>query len=312
MSVFLLLLGVVTAAAGLALAASGVTIHGGAVDTDVVTPGTIAAVGGLLLVGMGLAVRELERIERALAARPMLRPAHPSEAPATAAAAAAEPPNAPVRIPFPPKPKTNTTAQPASPGANTAPAPTEDGAFERLRAKFPTLARLENGPVVEGTDVSLMPRVPARAEEDVAEVKNTAAVGGRGNGGAPARAAPRLDVKARPAASPGRTKGSVLNAFWPVGPRRDTQTALAPVASPPPPPPPPVEPAPISEVAAPDPRPAAGEPAASAPVSALKSGVVEGMAYTLYSDGSIEAQLPQGTLRFGSITALRNHIESGS
>ena len=33
------------------------------------------------------------------------------------------------------------------------------------------------------------------------------------------------------------------------------------------------------------------------------------MAYTLYSDGSIEAQLPQGKLRFGSITALRNHIE---
>jgi hypothetical protein len=48
---------------------------------------------------------------------------------------------------------------------------------------------------------------------------------------------------------------------------------------------------------------------ATAPVSILKSGVVEGMAYTLYSDGSIEAKLPQGTLRFGSITALRNHIE---
>ncbi len=45
-------------------------------------------------------------------------------------------------------------------------------------------------------------------------------------------------------------------------------------------------------------------------VSVLKSGVVEGMAYTLYSDGSIEAQLPQGTLRFGSITALREHIDS--
>src|SRR5580704_8190894 len=48
----------------------------------------------------------------------------------------------------------------------------------------------------------------------------------------------------------------------------------------------------------------------AAPVSVLKSGVVEGMAYTLYSDGSIEAQLPQGTLRFGSISALRNHIEN--
>jgi hypothetical protein len=36
------------------------------------------------------------------------------------------------------------------------------------------------------------------------------------------------------------------------------------------------------------------------------------MAYTLYSDGSIEAQLPQGTLRFGSISALRSHIENSA
>jgi hypothetical protein len=48
------------------------------------------------------------------------------------------------------------------------------------------------------------------------------------------------------------------------------------------------------------------------PVSVLKSGVVDGMAYTLYSDGSIEAQLPQGMLRFGSITELRNHIEQSA
>jgi hypothetical protein len=48
------------------------------------------------------------------------------------------------------------------------------------------------------------------------------------------------------------------------------------------------------------------------PVTVLKSGVVDGMAYSLYSDGSIEAQLPGGTLRFGSITELRNHIEQNS
>ena len=51
---------------------------------------------------------------------------------------------------------------------------------------------------------------------------------------------------------------------------------------------------------------------ASAGVSVLKSGVVNGMPYTLYSDGSIEAQLPEGTLRFGSITELRNHIEQSA
>ena len=37
-----------------------------------------------------------------------------------------------------------------------------------------------------------------------------------------------------------------------------------------------------------------------------------GMAYTLFSDGSIEADLPQGKLRFGSITELRDHIEQSA
>lgn len=41
----------------------------------------------------------------------------------------------------------------------------------------------------------------------------------------------------------------------------------------------------------------------------LKSGVVDGMGYTLYVDGSIEAELPQGTLRFASINELRAHLE---
>jgi len=44
----------------------------------------------------------------------------------------------------------------------------------------------------------------------------------------------------------------------------------------------------------------------------LKSGVVDGMAYTLYTDGSIEAKLPDGTVRFGSIAELRAHIERNS
>jgi len=43
-------------------------------------------------------------------------------------------------------------------------------------------------------------------------------------------------------------------------------------------------------------------------VSVLKSGVIEGMAYTLYSDGSIDADLPQGMVRFPSIDALRRHL----
>jgi hypothetical protein len=59
------------------------------------------------------------------------------------------------------------------------------------------------------------------------------------------------------------------------------------------------------------PEPAAlAEPQGAAAI--LKSGVVDGMAYTLYADGSIEAKLPHGTVKFGSIAELRAHIESNS
>jgi hypothetical protein len=64
------------------------------------------------------------------------------------------------------------------------------------------------------------------------------------------------------------------------------------------------------------PRHAAPEAAAAAPpreeappVTVLKSGVVDGMAYSLYSDGSIEAQMPEGMMRFASIDELRSHLD---
>jgi hypothetical protein len=44
-------------------------------------------------------------------------------------------------------------------------------------------------------------------------------------------------------------------------------------------------------------------------VTVLKSGVVDGMAYSLYSDGSIEAQMPEGMMRFASIDELRLHLD---
>jgi hypothetical protein len=59
-------------------------------------------------------------------------------------------------------------------------------------------------------------------------------------------------------------------------------------------------------------EPKRGEPEKSRTVAVLKSGVVDGMAYTLYVDGSIEAELPQGTVRFASIHELRNHLAKNS
>jgi len=44
-------------------------------------------------------------------------------------------------------------------------------------------------------------------------------------------------------------------------------------------------------------------------LSVVKSGVVDGMTYTLYSDGSIEVQRPKGIVCFDSIDKLQDHVE---
>ncbi len=312
MYAFLLILGAVIAAAGVVLIGPGLPFGGRDYDASIVTPGAVAIVGGLILIGLALAVRVLARIEKALAARPLPHPVLQEEA---AAPAIEEPAAAaPVRIPFPPKPE---TAAPPAPAVATARVLPEDAALERLREKFPTLVRLDNAPVVEDAEVSLSPKPSVRADEAVAEANN--AVAQRSNGATPARIEPRLEVQARPASRPGQAKN--FEAFWPKK-QRPGREAPAPAVQQPAaqqPPALPVEPVLTPEPVqfqfretAPEPRPAAPAPEAPTLVSILKSGVVDGMAYTLYSDGSIEAQLPQGTLRFGSITELRNHIEQSA
>jgi hypothetical protein len=56
---------------------------------------------------------------------------------------------------------------------------------------------------------------------------------------------------------------------------------------------------------APPPPPSETQPG----VTVLKSGVVDGMAYSLYSDGSIEAEMPEGKMRFASLDELTAHID---
>lgn len=67
------------------------------------------------------------------------------------------------------------------------------------------------------------------------------------------------------------------------------------------------------EVNAPPLSPAeAAGPTAIKPVRVLKSGQVNDVAYTLFSDGSIETQTPGGTQRFGSIDEFRRHLEKSA
>ncbi len=95
---------------------------------------------------------------------------------------------------------------------------------------------------------------------------------------------------------------------------------------PPPPPPPPSPPKPekvfdriwsgepagaveaVVEVARPQEPPPPARVAEPDLVRIFKSGVIDGMAYTLYTDGSIEAELAQGTVKFASIDELRAYL----
>jgi hypothetical protein len=66
---------------------------------------------------------------------------------------------------------------------------------------------------------------------------------------------------------------------------------------------------PSAGLAGANPYPPAARPEDQPTVTVLKSGVVDGMAYSLYSDGSIEAQMPEGMMRFASIDELRSHLD---
>jgi hypothetical protein len=220
---------------------------------------------------------------------------------------ASEPPSANEKstaptISFPAKPAAESTeipAAPALPGIAQAPMTAAAHEAERLREKFPSLLRLEN-PLVEEADVSLLPKPPVRADEEVAETGNVQ-VESQASPPAPAAILPRISTAARASSRPERVTN--LDAFWPKRRRPGQAVPAAAVES--------AMPAPTAEPALVVALQAA-VPVVARPVSILKSGVVDGMAYTLYSDGSIEAQLPQGTLRFGSITELRNHIEQSA
>ncbi len=292
MYLLLLVFGGVLTAAGILLAAAGVSIHDRTFDTTIVTPGVVAAVGGLLLIGLGLALRVLQRIEQAIALR-QLAPREETREPA--------------QIPLP-KPALHQVAAPA-------PASVSEKHAEKLPQQAAALARLETARVVEQTELSVSPiaepALPTSVDVAVAEAEK-ARTAKRKNGAVPGRLAPRLDMNLRSPSASARPAGPSFDALWPKGPRpiraappipalaadepaAEPETSIEPAAAP-------AQPLAPDAAAAPSPE----------PVSVLKSGVVDGMAYTLYSDGSIEAQLPQGMLRFGSITELRNHIEQSA
>jgi hypothetical protein len=309
MYVSLLIVGTAIVAAGIALVGSGVSIQDHTFDPAVITPGAVAVVGGLILIGLAFVMQQLRNIEKAIARRPVVSSVR-SEVPEVTLRSVATEPSADPAIPVPSKVAVEPAAEPEqSPVPPPLPTPAAQEA-ERLREKFPSLLRLDNAPVVEESEVSLLPRPIVRSDEEVAEAKNVVLVR-QINGAVAGRSAPRLDPAMRPNGRSDRIKN--FDSFWPKRKRPgQAAPAVAVQTVVPEPSAGPVLPIESARSAELESVVEAAAPEAPTPVSILKSGVVDGMAYTLYSDGSIEAQLPQGTLRFGSITELRSHIEQSA
>jgi len=278
MYLLLLVFGGLVGAAGVVLGLSGLSLRDGTFDAAILTPGIVAAAGGLLLIGLGAGLRTLQRIERALASRPIAESAKTAET--------VETPREPVRIPF--VPKVGDEAQ-----AGLA-------VREGLEAKSLATA------VAGGKSLPSGGATPLAAPD--ATVETAASHSSKnGNGAAGIRTGHRMPSSFR-RASAGQSEPT-LNALWPKGPRpsRAVGASAAPIAP---------QGSNVTPIQAQQTTDVAHAPTTlsnpDGAISVLKSGVVNGMPYTLYSDGSIEAQLAEGTLRFGSISELRNHIEQSA
>jgi hypothetical protein len=265
MSVLLYVLGLLSVAGGAAAILFGIPVKEFSFGDTLIVSGTVGLMGGLIVIGLGAAVSHLHRIGEMLGARPLSRAGRPLE-----------PFGAPGRIPFPPKPKSETKAEPREHPAEMPPMP---------------LATATDSEPGFGIPPSLRnPDVPLMREEEAAPLSP------RNGNGAPPRQESEADLD-----EPEQTS---FESAW---------------RSPPPPRPTPAKEPPARAESIPrapkesDDEPTMEPPSEeAAPVAVLKSGVVDGMGYTLYVDGSIEAELPDGTLRFASINELRTHLEKNS
>jgi len=328
MSVLLSVLGVLSVLAGVAAIAVGIPVKEFSFGNTLIESGTVAVVGGLIVLGLGAAIAQLHRIVEMLGARPLSRAGRglePFEVPGRLGPSGE-------RIPFPSRTKAEGKSGPKSelksePKSEPHPEAMTDGArpqpAEPLvypptaedRAEFEP--ELDLAPALHNPDVPLM--AEAEAEELPLSPREAAA--------APRTAFPEppkfetqspepLSSEPPWRSSAPRQERPSFDSMWPVQPRTP---ATEPASSPAEPPASRAETIPrAGAMRMPEPQPEPEpephyEPEPDVqPVAILKSGVVDGMGYTLYVDGSIEAELPDGTLRFASINELRAHLEKNS
>lgn len=352
MSILLFGVGTVAFAVGVAMVGFGIPINEFSFGNTLIAAGTTAAVGGLIVIGLGIVVVQLQRVADALATRTPIRSNRPFNT--YEQAAGVRPPVGPARIPFPPKqkmePKAEASPREPHPAEGPAGVPFKDQLPDYLA---PTLPNPDEAPVTVEDEVSLSPQHPmapsastaAAFQEPVRRTPPASPYRDHDTEMDEERSEqPPFDAGWRPPSRPPeaparRPQATYFDALWPTEPKPAEATdaeSKAPESKPPEPkwaesrqaepkraefkssesgginrmrtnedtPAPTFEHLPDEPVQPPEEEPRA--------VAILKSGVVDGMGYTLYVDGSIEAELPQGTLRFASISELRSHLEKTS
>ncbi|MCP3467970.1 DUF308 domain-containing protein [Bradyrhizobium sp. CCGUVB23] len=286
MTLALLIAGIFAFVAGLLTVLWGISLKEFSLGSTLILSGTIGVCSGMLLIGLYAVVQELKGIARRLAATTPLsevrvRPVLP---PGLATAGMPGPEAVPAEA---------AKFEPSMPVSPAAPPPWQDEAAARTRAEVPPVPEAPEAPRRR----NLLFASTSRKERERAQAKA-------------AEAAPGEEHPAPVAAEPAEPPPASFEDAWPKPERMRPPEATPPRR---PPPPPLRTPSTSTEAApppAPEPRPA--PPSEQPAITVLKSGVVDGMAYSLYSDGSIEAQMPEGMMRFASIDELRTHLDQRS
>jgi len=278
----LLIAGIAVLAAGLLAIVFGIPVKEFSFGNTLILAGAVATCTGVILLGLAVVVRELQNIARRLGPA-NLAASRANAPPALAAASAGEQPASTTLD------RAEPAAQPSPSASSPAPWQEEAGGRDRGRGR-------------DDGAVEAAPPEPAAATKPK---RNLLFSSSSRRERERAASAPDAPAVADPAPAPPAPKDAAPASFedaWPQSDRgrsdalrrsRTPSTFAEPNAA-----------APVPERPAPTAR--SEEPA---PVTVLKSGVVDGMAYSLYSDGSIEAQMPEGMMRFASIDELRSHLD---
>jgi hypothetical protein len=324
MQTLLLAIGAIAAAVGVFTIGFGFEIYDFSFGNTLIIAGTISLIGGIMTVGIAVAIRELTRVADAVVTRSPSRGVTQGDS-ADAVGSGTNPRrNSSSRAMVPAKSQPETSGRDSratEPRLTTmrSAADLDEPVAPRARQNVYPLVRPASGSVSidEPDNVASFAQTPVRAGSPSradfgsgSKLSDTRPIQSKAGAQITGMQATLVEAPRGIATEPfDRTRAHSFDSVWPAD-GKHAQFVNEAVAR---------ELRPESDTAMTDPAEGSAptsdraEPRTSSephPASILKSGVIDGMAYTLYIDGSIEAQLSETRVRFSSIEALRKHLEN--